>query len=253
MIKKISIFLRTIGKVTNWYILPLVYFGLYKKEFFTVSLKNGIKLKLRTKSTDIQAFTNVWILQEYDHGEVIVKNDDTIIDVGAHIGLFCTYVSQFCKEGKILCYEPVEENYKLLKENVEQNNLKNIFCYNIAVSNENKKLKIFLDYNDSAAHSIYGSGLHFIEIDAISLKEIIDSNNISRCDFLKLDCEGAEYEIIEALPDEYFKKIEKISLEYHNSVSEPNRIKNLKKRLNSLNYKLVDNPSINGMGILLAR
>ena len=49
-------------------------------------------------------------------------------------------------------------------------------------------------------------------VESISLKKIFDENKINKCNFLKLDCEGAEFKILESLPNEYFNKINKIVL-----------------------------------------
>lgn len=78
--------------------VPLAYFKLVKSEHFTLLLKNGIKVKLRTDSTDLQAFVNVWILEEYKESGFDVGDDGVVFDIGAHIGLFTLYCSQFCKK-----------------------------------------------------------------------------------------------------------------------------------------------------------
>lgn len=251
MVNKFKILNLARKKIKNWSILPKVYYGAYKDEFFYVQLKNGINLKLRTKSTDIHAFVNVWLLEEYKHSKTFLKNSDTIIDVGGHIGLFSIYASQYCKKGKIFCYEPIKRNYELLLENVERNNLNNIICFNKAVFSNMEKVKIFLD-EDDAAHSLYGTSTQSIEIESTSIKKIMDENHIEECNLLKLDCEGSEYEIISSIPDDYLKRIKKISLEYHFSDSKPEKIINLKQKLSEAKFSLEDMPSKDGMGILIA-
>jgi hypothetical protein len=47
------------------------------------------------------------------------------------------------------------------------------------------------------------------------LKEILDSNSLSKVDFLKIDVEGKELEMLLNLPKEYFSRIEKIAMESH--------------------------------------
>ena len=138
MVSKFKILSLARQKIKNWSILPKVYYGIHKDEFFYVELKNGINLKLRTKSTDIHAFVNVWLLEEYRHSKEFLEDSNIIIDIGGHVGLFCIYASQFCKDGKIFCYEPIKENYQLLIENIKKNNLKNIVCFNKAVFDKNK-------------------------------------------------------------------------------------------------------------------
>ena len=44
----------------------MVYFGLLNREYFILNFRNGLKCKLRTKSTDIHTFANVWLTREYE-------------------------------------------------------------------------------------------------------------------------------------------------------------------------------------------
>ena len=61
MFKKIILFLKMIGIVKNWPIILKAYFGYLQNDFYILELKNGLKFKLRSNSTDLQAFTNVWL------------------------------------------------------------------------------------------------------------------------------------------------------------------------------------------------
>ena len=75
--------------------------------------------------------------------------------------------------------------------------------------------------DDQSGHSVFSPNNKKISVDSISLKEIFDKNNIETCKLLKLDCEGSEYSIIDALPIEYFKRVENIVIEYHLAYSKP--------------------------------
>ena len=105
----------------NWYIFPLIYFNFSKTEYSIFETFDNIKLKIRNHSTDLMALTNVWIIREYENEKISIKDNDIIIDIGAHIGLFSLFVSQFCKNGKIFSFEPISENYDLLKSNISLN------------------------------------------------------------------------------------------------------------------------------------
>jgi FkbM family methyltransferase len=229
-----------------------VYYRILKQKYVVLSTISGYNLKLRVNSTDLQAFTNVWLLEEYKKEGFQMSDNDIVIDVGAHIGLFTIYASQFCKTGKIFSFEPVKENFEILTENIKNNNISNAIIFNKAVLDKKQILKIYLN-DDESAHSCYKEGPNFIEVESISLKEVMDSNNISICNFLKLDCEGAEYEILNALPDEYFSKIMKIVLEYHFYDKKPELLDKLKNRLNNLRYTIHDIPLSNGLGLLFIK
>ena len=96
---KIQIFLNSRKIFKNWYIYPKVNYKLINDEYVIFETKTDLKIKIRTNSTDLMALTNVWMTNEYDIENFQIAENDTIIDIGAHIGLFSLLVSQFCKTG----------------------------------------------------------------------------------------------------------------------------------------------------------
>lgn len=235
----------------NWYLYPISYFGLVKSPTICFETRDNLKITLRTKSTDLMAFTHVWLIGEYSKSDFEINDKDLIIDVGSHIGLFALLVSQKCKNGKVFCYEPTQENYDFLLKNIKNNQLTNIHPFNCAVSDTNEMVKVYLN-RDQAGHSMYMQSNEFLEVQSITLQKIIDDNNIDKCALLKLDCEGAEYGIIDSLPDHYFEKIEKMIIEYHLADSRPELLANLKKRLES-NYKIYTRKLFDDIGFLYAK
>ena len=235
----------------NWYIFLLIYFNLKKTEYSIFETFGNIKLKIRNHSTDLMALTNVWIVREYENEKIKINDNDIIIDVGAHIGLFSLFASQFCKNGKIFSYEPISENFNLLKSNIILNDCKNIFPFQFGVSEKSSKIKIFLN-DDQSGHSIMSNSGSSRMVDSILLKEVFDLNKIPICNLLKLDCEGAEYEIINSLPEVYLEKIEKIVIEYHFADSKPELSRNLIQKLEDNGFKISLKPHFNDMGFLIA-
>jgi len=247
--QKIKLFLKSIKILKNWYMFPLVYFSLIKNEFVIFKTRNGINIKLRTDSTDLMAFTHVWLIQEYRNDNFIIKKNDIIIDIGAHIGLFSLLASTNCTKGKILSFEPVKDNFLLFEENIKLNNKENISVFNNAISSKNELVKIYLD-NDESGHSLLSSGENYEQVNSKTLETIFVENNLEYCDLLKLDCEGAEYEIFENLDSKYFKKIEKIVIEYHLADSQPQLLENLIKKLELFSYSISVKPLFSDIGFL---
>ncbi len=251
IITKIKVLVKAVNVFKNWYLYPLVYFKITRRDYVIFETYSGLKIKLRTRSTDLMALTNVWLIQEYSKPKFEINDTDVIIDIGAHIGLFTLYASQYCKNGIIFCFEPVEENYRVLLYNITQNNLTNVRPFKSAVSKSESTITIYRN-KDEAGHSMYGSDSTSIQVNSKSLKKIIDENSIDRCDLIKLDCEGAEYEIIESLPLEYFKKISKMIIEYHFADSNPKLIDNLKTKLMAASFKISTVSESSDMGLLYA-
>ena len=235
----------------NWYIYPKGYYKIISDKIPIFETNSGLKIKIRKHSTDLMALTHVWLIGEYKSENFDIKDTDIIIDIGGHIGLFSLYASQFCKNGLIYSFEPVPENYNLLIDNIQSNDLNQIKPFNLAVSNSNSNVKLYLN-DDEAGHSMFSKSSKTITVDSISLQQIFDDNNIENCNFLKLDCEGTEYEILQNLPLSYFNKIEKIVIEYHMADSHPELLENLKKLLISQNYSLKTKKLFSDIGFLYA-
>ena len=251
LFSKLKILFKSRKIFKNWYIYPKIYFKLTKKEYAIFETKFGQKIKIRVNSTDLMALTHVWMIEEYAKKNFDIKSSDTVIDVGAHIGLFTLYASQSCKIGNIYSYEPVKENFEILKENMNINNLKNVKIFNLAVSNSNSTITLFMN-NDESGHSMFSESSENIIVKSTSLMKIFDDNKIKECNFLKLDCEGAEYEIIEKLPSTYFEMIEKIIIEYHMVDSHPELLEKLQNKLSANNFKFETKILFSDIGFLYA-
>ena len=249
--QKLKIILNSRKIFKNWYIYPKIYYRISENKFPIFETKSGLKIKIRKNSTDLMALTHVWLIGEYKRENFEIKEDDVIIDVGGHIGLFTLYASQFCKNGLIFTFEPVKENFELLSENIISNNLKQVKHFNLAVSNSDLPVKLYIN-EDAAGHSMFSKSPESVTVNSISLKQIFDNNDIDHCDFLKLDCEGSEYEIIKNLPSHYFKKIKKMIIEYHMADTHPELLDELMEILKAHNYKLEIKTLFDDIGFLYA-
>jgi len=162
-----------------------------------------------------------------------------IVDVGANRGYFTSWAAQNGAK-KILAFEPVKATYLQLKSNVQrQHKMVDISLHNNAVASlAQSDIKIY--YNEE----LEDYSLHFADdtskfelVDAVSLLEIVKRVG-EDIDILKLNCEGAEYDILLNSPDEIFESINSIRLEYHNFESNGNsyHVSSLHDRLVELNY-----------------
>ena len=251
-IEKIKILLKAIKIIKNWHLYVFVYFKITGSDHVILETREGLKIKIRTRSTDLMAFTHVWLLREYEREGFRINNNDIIIDIGAHIGLFALFASQFCKDGTIYCFEPVKENYDILLFNLQLNRIKNVKPHNIAVSYNTGTVTIFLN-DDESGHSMYVTSEKSITVQSNSLQNIIDSNKIEKCNFVKIDCEGEEYEIINSLPTEYFEKIQKMCIEYHFADEKPHLLKDLITKLRELSYDVSTRSILDSIGFLYAK
>ncbi len=216
LIKKISIIFKLKKEIKNWKIPILHYFGLRKKEDI-VEFKNGVRCIIRNKSDSI-AFLEVFFLNTNDWIEEFkIKEKDIVVDIGAHVGYFSIYSSINAKNGKIFAFEPYSKSFEVLKKNLEINQITNVIPQNLGVTKESGTSTLYFKKNYAIGNSIYKNtdSDSNIEIKTISLQDIIKNNSLQRINILKLDCEGAEYQILLNLDHQTLEKIDKIVSEIH--------------------------------------
>jgi|SRR4030095_1829752 len=213
---KISIFLKIKHTFNNWYGFLFDHFG-FGRRYSGYRLKDGLKINLlrvdrNSKEKDFSTDLLMDVFVRKDYGEF--QDNMVIVDIGANIGAFSIYCT-YNKNNVCYAFEPEENNFVKLQENVLSNKLDNkIKAFKLGVSNncEDKKLYKF----ESIAHSFLRSGGDFDLVHCIDLKTIIEENKLDKIDYLKIDCEGAEFEILYSTGQDILKKIKVICVEYHN-------------------------------------
>ncbi len=177
-------------------------------------------LQLRTgQKVPVVEFMSLYIYQEifvqacYD---IEIKNKNpVIIDVGANTGLFSLRMKALYPDSQIFCFEPYPPNFQQLQYTIELNQLQNIQPQMAAVAENAGKIKLYIHPRNIGGHSIYQqeAGNYFVEVNSVPLASVFDQQSIDHCDLLKLDCEGAEYEIIQSISPELAQKIDTLVYE----------------------------------------
>ena len=204
----------------NWYVLILIQLGLVRGKRITLSLRSGVRFEVRTEMRDWYAIAEVWSTCPYLHvGHTIDENARVVIDIGAHIGAFSLLAISLSREALVYAYEPNVNNFRLLQRNIELNkggHADRIRPRRAAVWSHRGRGKLFLNSASSEGHSFYPLGGGPVEeVDCVTLSEILDSEGVDTCDFLKIDCEGAEYEILASTPSTHLHRINRMSIECH--------------------------------------
>jgi FkbM family methyltransferase len=128
------------------------------------------------------------------------KKGEVFIDVGAHIGKYALQVAKIVGEnGLVIAIEASPINYNVLLKNCRLNNIRNVIALNIAAWKSNGELKLFIG-DVGGHHSVkLNFGLGFIKVSAKALDNVLKELHINRVDWIKIDVEGAEYEVLEGL------------------------------------------------------
>ena len=201
-------------------------------------LRDGTKLRLHANSTGLNfVFYEVFLKRVYDKlPEFSIKSDDIVIDIGAHLGFFTIMASKIASQGTVYAFEPFSKHYNLLKDNIEQNGIKNVKYYNEAVYDKKGELNFYYTLDgDPTNTSIYNidkkNNVYSEKINSTSLSEFFLREKITKCNFMKIDCEGAEYSILMQSDDTTLNKIQKIAMEWHrfNDEHDPKKLSNFLK------------------------
>lgn len=163
-------------------------------------LPNGLQIEFDL-SNDLDAFMYDH-LSRFGHYEAEVESilseqitrDTTFIDVGANVGYFTLLCSRLARN--VYAFEPVPAIFERLSNNVRLNGLGNIRAFQLAVSKEKSRLRLF-ESRISPGHDSTVKRLEHhtsIFVDAVSLDEEIDSS--AQDIVMKVDVEGSEMDVL---------------------------------------------------------
>jgi len=125
---------------------------------------------------------------------VPIDQKTVIIDVGAQSGLYSLY-AKYLPNATFHSFEMFYPNYKLLLQNLLVNEISNVIPYNIGISDTNAETVLNICPNHNGLHTI-GKNPNFKSVEYKGKTITIDSLNLDKVDFIKIDTEGHEYFIL---------------------------------------------------------
>lgn len=230
------------------------YLGLINQDYLIVRLWNGFQYKMRSSKnsmSDAYIINATYLYGVHDGLKKAMQEARVGIDIGAHIGVVSIFAASLNPLLKIYAYEPAPDNFKLLKENIILNRLERRIIANqlAVVGSEEKERGLYLVGGRSECYTIdvdYLAGIkdedvrgrkdEKVMVGCATLSDIFESHQIAHCDFLKIDCEGAEFEILLNANHDILKRIRFMSIEYHHHGL---RVEQLKEFLESNGFKVI--------------
>jgi len=165
---------------------------------YSIKMNPGFDLYLRPKCAHSQ---RRFLFKELEKNELdFLKNynfnDFVCFDIGANIGYFTKWLLSIKNIGSVHSFEPDPINFKILKKNT-LNNSKS-FINNVAISNKLGSISLYLNPVSSGENTIiFSPENESISVKCLTIDDYINSKNISKLDFLKIDIQGAEINAIE--------------------------------------------------------
>ncbi|MEN9733512.1 MAG: hypothetical protein RLZ45_1507 [Verrucomicrobiota bacterium] len=190
---------------------------------------SGSPLRMRTRTgltihvpiPLLFAFKDIFLHRAYAPPELlgVVPEQPVVLDLGANAGFFSLFAFHVRPGARCLSFEPMPDNFEILEENRRLQGPRDWRTFNQAVSSTAgmATLRCPEDSGPSTVSTLRsdGTGGHArtFEVRTRTLGEILETEAGGCCDWLKIDVEGFEYEILHALPREGFRRIRTLAIE----------------------------------------
>ena len=177
---------------------------------------------------------------DYERYGCVIEEGDVVVDIGGNIGMFTRRAIER-GASKVIAFEPMSHTFSCLVDNVGEI----AECHKLAIGNEMSTLTFATPDDRSnlggGSREDFLSGRNKVKEERCISFGLEDLWRIGvlpeKIDFMKIDCEGGEKEIIENLSDERLHNIRKLSMEYHQSILGPELRENFTRKAESLGFR----------------
>lgn len=200
-------------------LLRTFYFKMYNRKKMLANIV-GYKVKFNYFNTLRGLFKEIFIAQSYWFSTD--KKEPVIIDCGSHFGQSIIYFKLLYPKANIICFEPDDYTFSILKDNIESNGIQNIEMHNKAVADYDGEIN-FYNIEDNKSSVVMSTVRERVQngkknvVEATRLSNYINST----IDFLKMDIEGAELSVLkELIKSDKLRYIKQMVIEYHHHIKE---------------------------------
>jgi FkbM family methyltransferase len=180
---------------------------------------NGEKYELDyLDGYDYSTFWEIFIHREYDKEPLcVVEEGDVVLDIGANKGFFTLNALQK-RASKVYSVEPVNHSYEQIKKLL--NDFPNVEAINKAIGETNGTISMFVDSDDSATNCVttygemFGRESNKVDVESVNINTLIEQID-SKINYMKVDCEGSEFELFKTITEQNLKNIDKLVIETH--------------------------------------
>ncbi len=224
----------------NKLFFSLFYLRHQGKSTVVVNAKDGARFRVRVNTPDRLMIWEVWSAKTYDDKRIPIGEGDIVVDIGAHIGAFSVRAARLAQRGHVYSYEPSSTNFAMLTENRLLNKANNLYIEESAVSGRTGQMTLYTPSGNAIMGSLLqGVSTHTETVNVTTIADIIATHHIEQIDLLKMDVEGAEYDILFSCPAETLAKIQRVVMEYHEYERETRKCFDLARLLEAHGFHVV--------------
>lgn len=166
-----------------------------------------------------------------------------VIDIGANMGTFSLFASRL-GANKVISVEPVSSTVDVFRANIERAQATNISVLMNAASSVSGAILTIGSQEKTGHNSLYKPSLSGEQVTTISLNHLLSMSNSNNI-YLKMDCEGGEYDVLMHADAEDMKRITTVAIEIHGDLHPTFKGMNLiQDKLASFGFSLINRRQI---------
>lgn len=165
-------------------------------------------------------------------------NGQTIYDIGGNAGIFTIFFARSVgKKGKVITFEPNPQCCNMILEHLKLNNLNNVEVHQIALGKNREKATLAVRKSETGTGSLQEDikasilqekGAETIQVEIDTLDNQITTNNLPKPDFVKIDVEGLEMDVLHGMSETIEAHKPKLFIEVH-GVDMQRKIENVQR------------------------
>jgi len=228
--------------VRNW---PVLFrLGLRGSTGSILVLRDGTQYAVRS-------LMDAWIVKEtnldrdYEVYGAPLQDGWNIVDIGAGLGDFTVFAARRAPHGRVFAYEPAPDSAALLEQNLHLNTIHNVEAHPFAVASKAGSLSLDVSSGVAVQYRTAGEvqgAARKIAVPCIALADLLAGLPGGVCDFLKIDAESAEYDMLLNLDGGTLSRVQRICLEYHEGVTAYSHT-DLERHFVALGWRVRTHPS----------
>lgn len=190
LLRKARTFATTVRRCANW-------FDVTHDRFRIPGARTVVRLRNGAEIQPLHGLDKTWgeifepaLADLYD---IASARPDLIVDVGANVGAFTVLAARLHPQARIVAFEPSAPHAAQLRRNAARNEVRHLVVHELAVTRDGREI-VFAEQGAGGSSGIFLPGENSVTLPSTTL-DVVDFSGAQEL-FLKLDCEGAEGEVI---------------------------------------------------------